>query len=101
MKKQVKEDVLEFMTEEDTSSMSSNEFIIQFLWRKCLDRTAYEEYSHCSLEEELRYWPSVESILRSRRQVIADYWIWERTKADSEEEYIEEFARKDKIHVID
>lgn len=91
MKKQIKEKVLAFMESVDTSDMSSNEFIYKFL-------DLWEMWSWPDWDrDKILNWPSFESILRSRRKVIADYWIGKRTKADSEEIYIEEFARQNKF----
>ncbi len=88
MKKQIKEKVLAFMESVDTCDMSSNRFVYWYL--KSLKPNMH-------FAKEFLNWPSVESILRSRRKVIADHGIWKRTKADTEEEYIEEFARTNKF----
>ena len=91
MKKQVKEQVLEFMTEVDTSEMNSNEFIIQFT-----EYINWYIWSYDTLENLLN-WPSVESITRSRRYVIKAHWIWARVKADKEKDYIEEYCLESKF----
>lgn len=85
MKDRIIDTVLEFMKEVDTSEMNSNEFIFEM----------YENYFW--KVTNFKNWPSVESITRSRRKVISDYWFWKREKADTEKEYIETFARKNKI----
>ena len=84
MKKEVKSSVLEFMQKNNTEDLSNNEFIYYI----------YAEY-YWGIEF-MRKWPSVSSITRCRRWVSANYWIWKRTKADKEENYIEEFARQNK-----
>lgn len=93
MKTKVKEQVLEFMKAQHTSYMSSNQFVWEFIFHH--DRSHYYNF-----EEAFLKWPSVESILRSRRMIIANYWIGKRTDADSEQAYVKEFARTNKIHVV-
>lgn len=90
MKKWITKDVLKFMESTDTSAMNTNEFIVEFV------HTKYDAYQL----NDLILAPSVEGILRARRKIIADCWIWKRTHADSEQSYIDEYARKNKIHVI-
>ena len=93
MKKKVKEKVLAFMESVDTCELSTTKFIYEFiyfnLWYSCW------HFREIFLDEFLKCNP--EWIVRARRKVIADHGIWKRTKADTEEEYIEEFARTNKF----
>ena len=94
MQKNVKEQVLEFMTEVDTSEMNSNEFVIEFTQRWLEVSEWIDNYTTVEL---FLKWPSVESITRSRRYIIKTHWIWVRTKADKEKDYIEEYALSNKF----
>jgi hypothetical protein len=75
----------------DTSDLSTNKFIVDFI------RWEYKLVNQWNILTYIELWPSFESIVRSRRKVIADHGIWKRNKADTEEEYIEEFARTNKF----
>lgn len=90
MKKQVKDQVLEFMKDNDTSEMNTNEFVFKFI--QTLTWDSILNYTQC-IEA-----PSFESITRSRRWAIKTHWIWKRTKADTQETYIDEFVLNNKIH---
>jgi len=92
MKTKVKDQVLKFMKRYDTGDMNTNEFILEFLFRTDKNPVAFTP-----LEDLIRKWPSIESITRSRRYITKAYGIWKRTKADTEEEYIEEFALNNRI----
>lgn len=94
MKKWITKDVLKFMESTDTSELSTNKFIVDFI------RFQYRLVNQWNILTYIELWPSFESITRARRKIIADYWIWKRTHADSEQSYIDEYARKNKIHVI-
>lgn len=98
MKKWITKDVLKFMESTDTSAMNTNEFIIEFLIYKA--KTLLNEPVYTISVDLLKKMESFESILRARRKIISDYWIWKRTNADTEQDYIDEYARKNKIHVI-
>lgn len=92
MKKWITKDVLKFMESTDTSAMNTNEFIVTYI--------NYNTWKNFLTEFDFLECVSFESLLRARRKIIADYWIWKRTHADSEQSYIDEYARKNKIHVI-
>ena len=89
MKKKILEKVLKFMKQVETNDMNSNQFVFEFL--------RWNDKDFFSFTTRFLGWPSVESILRARRKVIADYWIGKRTKADTEKEYIGEFARTNNL----
>jgi len=88
MKVKVKDQVLEFMQRVNTCEMNSNEFVFEMY-----DRYFWKIFN-------FKKWPSVESITRARRYVTKAYGIWTRTKADSQQDYIDAYALKNKIHVI-
>lgn len=94
MKKDVREKVLNFIQNRDTSELSSNEFIWDFIeyeaWFNYWNWITMTRDLFCKIV-------SVESITRSRRKVIADHWIGKRTKADKEIDYITEFGRQNKF----
>lgn len=86
MKLGVKEQVLWYMQNNTTEGLNTNEFI---LW--------YSRYTKRTVDELLKFWESLESVLRSRRTIIKAYWIWSRVNADTEIEYIKEFSLNNKI----
>ena len=79
-----KQIVLEFMKETETSQLNSNEFVWEIFKRITWDSIINQE--------QFIFWPSVSWINRARRYIIKAYWIWKRTKADSEKKYIKEFC---------
>lgn len=89
--KNLKEKVLKFMESTDTSDLNTNEFIWEFImyispWSDELLPKRF--FTHL---------PSMETILRARRFIIKTHGIGVRTKADTEEEYIWEYALNNKI----
>jgi len=92
MRNKVKDQVLEFMQREDTSGMNNNEFIFEY----------YKTLTWDSILNEVQFrdLPSTESVSLSRRYITKIYWIGKRKNADTQKEYIDEFALQNKIHVI-
>ena len=82
----IKNQVLEFMKNTDTSDMNSNQFIYEFLDMWSIWKSSQE------IQKEFLNAPSVEWLTRARRYIIKAYWIWIRTKAESENKYIKEFC---------
>ena len=91
MKKEVKSKVLAFMESVDTSELSTNKFIVDFI------RWEYKLVNQWNILTYIELWPSFESIVRARRFISANHWIWKRTKADKEKVYIKEYARENKF----
>jgi hypothetical protein len=96
MKTKVKEQILAFMKKVDTSDMSSNIFIKEYLY--------YMEWLDIQNCNDFEYMfdncPSVESLTRARRYTIATHWIWKRKQADTQAEYISAYWLKNKIHIV-
>ena len=86
--KKIKDNILKFMVNNDTRNMSTNEFIFKY----------YQTLTGDSTLNEIQFTqlPSTEWVTRARRHIIKIYWIWERTKADTQEVYIEEYALQNK-----
>jgi len=97
MKTEVKQQVLDFMEEIETSEMSSNTFIKEFLYYN----ESPDIYPLWKDPDSFLFlfmtWPSSSSITRSRRYIAKAYWIGKRNNADKQEEYINEFALQNKF----
>jgi len=89
MKNKIKDQVLEFMKETNTSDYSNNKFVFEY----------YKTLTWDSIinEEQFLNWPSISSITRSRRLITKIYWLWKRTNADTEKEYQKEFCLDNKF----
>jgi len=91
MKKWTREDILNFMIEIETSNLSTNEFIWEYMKFKNL------AFNDIIVRCDFVNFASTEQISRCRRYVIKTHWIWKRINADKESEYIEEYCLEDKF----
>ncbi|MCP4523125.1 MAG: hypothetical protein GY828_02800 [Candidatus Gracilibacteria bacterium] len=84
--KQIREEVLNFMIDWNTTNWTTNQFCIRF------------SMEHLNIErlEQLENSISFESITRARRKIIADHGIGKRVNVDKESDYIKEYARSNK-----
>lgn len=83
MNKQVRFKVLNFMKNIKTEDMNTNEFIIEFF-----------KYQNWSLSiYDLKKWISFESITRSRRYWLNNWFTRSEQSRDNEEIYKKEFQR--------
>ena len=82
--KKIKYQIREMMDSIDTKDMGANRFVFEYLNR-------YVKWFRTATK--LLTWPSVESIVRARRKVTAENpWKYDRTNADDQSVYIQEYA---------
>ncbi len=85
--KRYREQMVEFMENRNTWTLSVNEFFYEYVKENGKTWDFRKDFFDFN----------VEGISRCRRYITKAYWIWVRTKADKEKDYIEEYSLSNKF----